>query len=107
MFGRWTYVEQFNIIDQPLITGMSGKIRCFQGFKRGNLTTFLTEVFTLNSDPIRQTLGVSLQSSQFHVFPSPNGYVNVYSGRIFEAALRVRFRSSIRQNHLLTGRGKP
>jgi hypothetical protein len=26
-----------------------GKIRYFQGFKRGNLTTFLTEVFTLNS----------------------------------------------------------
>jgi hypothetical protein len=34
------------------------KIRYFQGFKRGNLTTFLTEVFTLNSDPIRQTLGM-------------------------------------------------
>ena len=30
-----------------------------QGFKRGNLTTFLTDVFTLNSDPIRQGLGMA------------------------------------------------
>ena len=32
-----------------LVNHLPGKIRYFQGFKRGNLTTFLTEVFTLNS----------------------------------------------------------
>jgi hypothetical protein len=30
-----------------------------QGFKRGNLTTFLADVFTPNSHPIGQTLGMA------------------------------------------------
>jgi hypothetical protein len=35
------------------------KIRHFQGFKTGNLTTFLVDVFTPNSYPIGQTLGMA------------------------------------------------
>jgi len=36
-----------------------GKIRHFQGFKKGNLTQFLVGVFTLNAHPIGQTLGMA------------------------------------------------
>jgi hypothetical protein len=38
---------------------MVGKIRHFQGFKRGNLTQFLADVFTPNAHPIGQTPGMA------------------------------------------------
>jgi hypothetical protein len=44
------------------------KIRHFQGFKTGNLTIFLADVFTPNSHPIGQTLGMAGLPTQMTQF---------------------------------------
>jgi hypothetical protein len=62
-FGEWAYLSVvIGVVvcfDDRICDGAQmepRKIRHFQGFKRGNLALFLTDVFALNSGPIGQTL---------------------------------------------------
>ena len=53
-------LSPFSLVEEMAVTPSKiRKIRHFQGFKRGNFALFFTNVFTLNSGPIGQTLGMA------------------------------------------------
>jgi hypothetical protein len=59
-----TPVPGGNKTNQTIPVGVDSigrKIHHFQGFKMGNLTIFLADVFILNSHPISQTLGMPIR----------------------------------------------
>jgi hypothetical protein len=55
----WTFLTTGCVVKLGDQGTIEGNFHHSQGFKRGNLTTFLADVFTPNSHPIGQTLGIA------------------------------------------------